>query len=202
MSIYGNPVMLGGSGGGSSAPHPLWILNPDVMDDIAAASPYIANINSSSTSSGVNYAATLAFAPFVDKINNLSINNQRCYWLPQNGSYGGNSGVAFLGRYGSDRSGLIFATKIPAGVYNTLYIRVQVDTGAFSGPFLQLRLVPDVAFTSDVDPANPIYSQSLTDGSTLADTEFTISLSSISTDFYVSFFDYSGFTKLRSIYVD
>ncbi len=201
MSIYGNPVMMGGGGGGGGDPRPLWILNPDVMDTIASVSPYISNLNSSSTGNP-NYAATLAFSPFVDKINNLSATNSRYHWLPQKGTYGGNSGVAFFGRYGYDRSGLIFATKVKANTYSSLKVRVEVSSGAFTGPYLQLRLVPAIAFTSDVDPANPLYAQEIANGSTLADTEITVSLANITTDFYVSFFDYSGFTKLRSIYVN
>lgn len=192
--------MANGTGRGGE-PSTLWILNPDVMDIITSASPYMNKLASTSAGDAA-YAATLAFCPFVEKLNSTNVNDQRIHWIPQKGTYDGVANTAFFGRYGLDRSGIIFATKVKAGVYTNLHIQLEVSSGAYPDPMLQLRLVPAVAFTSDVDPANAVFTQTIANGSTVPAGEVTIPISTIESDFYVGFFDYSGFSKLRAIYAD
>lgn len=203
MSIYGNPVMMGGSGGGGGG-GTLWILNPDIMDAQAAASPYVSNIDSSSTSANVlYYSSTITYAPVVVKVHNFTQSDPRYHWLSQTGNYGGASNIAFLGRYGFDRSGIFFAVKIPAATYSTLHIRFEITTGAFSGGHLQAYLVKSMTFQSnDVFPADSeiLYTKSLAEA-LISDNEQTIDVSSIAQDFYLAFVDWSGFSKLRSIYL-
>lgn len=201
MSIWGNPVMMGGSGGGDGT---LWILNPDIMDAQVAAWPYANSIDPTSTAN-VNYgASTLALAPIVAKINGPYYAYMQGNWLSQKGTYGGESDKAFIGRYGYDRSGLFFATKVPAGKYSNLHIRFEITTGRFSGGHLEVSLAKSMTYDSnDVYPASSevLYTKTLADN-LIADNEQIIDISGISSDFYLCFVDWSGFSKLRSIYLD
>lgn len=203
MSIWGNPVMIGSSEGGGGGIDTLWILNPDIMDAQVAAWPYSSTITPSS-SSNVNYgSSTLAFAPIVVKIHGSAYSSMCGNWLSQKGTYADVADKAFLGRYGYDRSGLFFATKIPAATYSTLHIRFEITSGSFSSGYLAVYLTKSMTYQSDdvyPESSEVLYSQTLAN-SLQSDTEVTIDVSGIANDFYLSFVDWNGFSKLRSIYL-
>lgn len=196
-------LMGAAAGGGGGGRGPLWILNPDITDAQVAAWPYASSIDP--TGGDVNYgASTLALAPIVAKINGSAYYSMQANWLSQKGTYGGENNKAFIGRYGFDRSGLFFATKVPASTYNNLHIRFEITTGRFSGGYLQVSLVKSMTYASnDVYPAasEVLYTKTLATN-TIADNEQIIDVSGIVSDFYLCFVDWSGFSKLRSIYLD
>lgn len=199
VRVWGSSATGGGGGGGGT----LWILNPDIMDAQAAASPYVSNIDSSTSSTTpVYYSPTITYAPVVVKINQFSYTNPRMDWLSQKGNYGGVSNKAFLGRYGYDRAGIFFAVKIPAATYSTLHIQFEITSGAFPYPHFQAYLVKSMTYSNDVYPADSeiLYTKSMAED-VISDNEQTIDVSSIAQDFYLAFVDWSGFVKLRSIYL-
>ena len=181
---------------GGVTPSSMYLLDPDLMDAMAAACPTADTTN-------IYLLANLAFTPYVVKINNTAQSDYRSYWYSQKGTYAGVSNVAFLGRRGFDRSGLILATKIPHGVYSKLNVRYEITSGSFTGGYLRLDLINSIAYGSDVwpDSANILYTQTLATGVKADNTE-VIDISSITSDFYVYFGDYSGFVKLRSIWLE
>lgn len=187
---------------GKSAESPFYILNPAVMDSVAAISPHIATGGTSS--SDLYKFATLSFAPFVTKINKISSSNAQYYWGCSKSTYNNIADTAVFGRYGYDRSGLIFTTKIPGATYATLHIRYEITSGAFIDGHLQLYLQNALGFSaSDVvpDETHTIYTELLAE-TTIADNEKVIDVSDINDDFYICFVDWSGFTKFRGIWLE
>lgn len=189
--------------GGGGVVSPFYLLNPIEMDAISAISPDIYTGSGASTSSSViGKASTVSFAPFTCKINGGTSNKNRL-WACYKVSYGGVSDTACFGRYGNDRSGLFFTTKIPGGVYSTLHIRYEITAGAFSGAFFKLFLQSDLGFGSDVwpDTEYELYSEQLA-SDLVADNVKVVDISQISDDFYIAFGDYSGFVKIRALWLE
>ncbi len=198
----------GGAGNGGSSSRGYYILDPDVSDSILTA-----------TAAQVNRGLR-SFVGFSSVINNNNTNGypEMGYW----GAYGGQGNLAVI-RRGPTEMGIVFVgPKIEHGKYSTLYVNCEVLAEGSGYMEAALYLSSDKTVNQYIQPTNSLKAVTLvsqnmtsaeinaqpgvvinsTDPLVLSVQTVEIDISSISQDFYFSFWNCGRAVQIRSIYLE